>query len=253
MEDSGAPHTLGTAQREALSWAVAAQLARRHPDNTRISYGSLAAGHRRCLWVREPSLESDGGAVALDCAGSVRVHARFDHQTLPESATKELSWSRLLTRTGPVDVVRELEQMAGLTAPPASAPATAETLTWRILACFVAAACAAPAPLHVEPGHHDEGGLKGNSWHYDAFPTITPRLLSASPDDPHGIAGHRFWFITQHGIPQLAFEQSTATAWMRGDGGRGLNLRAAYGRHGRSPGLLSLVGALSAKAGLRLL
>lgn len=249
----GPENPVGTVLLEAASWALAARLARRHPNTVRIFHGRPGGGQSDVLWLRSPAHDSNGGDVRLNRVGRIHVIRRFD-TTGPTTDAEPVhyTWQQALAGDAlDQSFTLELERAAGLTAPPHTPAATQTTLTWRVIACLLAAAATTEAALTVEPGFYDSE-WSGPSPHYAAFPAIPSRVTDVRPEDPLGISGYRFWFVLQEQRPVLALEQTSATAWVAGENAGGVDVMAAYQQHSRADGLLAVTGELAARAKLRL-
>jgi hypothetical protein len=119
------------------------------------------------------------------------------------------------------------------------------------MACLLSVAATTELGLTVEPGVYD-GYDVSPSPHHAEFPAIDSRTIEVRPEDPFGLSGYRFWFVLRGRRPVLALEQTSATAWVAGERAGGIDLMAAYRKHGRAAGLLAVTGELAGRANLRL-
>lgn len=65
---------------EAVSWRLASELVRRHPDTTRLIRGHPGGGQSDCLWILPTA--SEHGDIRLNRHGTIQVLERFHVWTL---------------------------------------------------------------------------------------------------------------------------------------------------------------------------
>lgn len=248
----GPEAAIGPGLLEAYSWALAADIARRHPSTVRIFHGRPGGGQSDVLWLRAPDGNTHGGDVRLNRDGRIHIVRRFDAAPgAEEPAGVTYTWSQALAApSAGQNFSVELAREAGLPKPLHTPAATRATLTWRLIAALLSGFAPTQAPLRIEPGFID-GNYSGPSPHFSAFPTLPPDSTDAHRDDPFGQAGYRFWFALQGEVPVLMFEQTSGTAWTAGRRAVSVDLMAAYNEHGRARGLLSVAGQLADAADLQ--
>lgn len=247
----GPEAAIGSTLLEAYSWALAAHTARRHPSTVRIFHGRPGGGQSDVLWLRAPNGNTHGGDVRLNRDGRIHIVRRFDAAPdAGEPAGITYTWSQALAgASASRGFALELERDAGLPAPSHTPAATRATLTWRLIAAILSAHATTQSPLRIEPGFID-ADYSGPSPHFSTFPTLPRGIADAHRDDPFGQAGYRFWFALQAEVPVLMFEQTSGTAWTAGSRSATFDLMAAYTKHGRARGLLSVAGQLANAADL---
>lgn len=193
---------------EAASWRLASELVRRHPTTLRLIRAHPGGGLSDCLWI----LPADGetGDVRLNRNGTIQVLERFDGR--PADSWEPTEWEEYLA-ADPREFLHRLETAAGLPIPQHVPPATATTLTYRLLAAIAATAIKSVHPIEIQLGVFDtSGGGGGRNEALMHFP-IPAELLWARPDDLFGESGYRFWVVLRDGAPVLALEQHKALAW----------------------------------------
>lgn len=199
---------LSRAAIEAASWRLASDLVRRHPRSTRIVHTHPGGGQYDCLTITSPT--ATGGVIQLNRNGSIQVHQRFAGRE--EGGWMPVGWHDYLASDRRSFVAR-LESAAGLPSPRRSPPATATTLTVRVLAELAATAEAADVALEIQAGYIDSSGGGGPNSTLDAFTGIPSSLRDRRPSDLFGQPGYRFWLVQRSGRPILAFEQDQGLAW----------------------------------------
>ena len=194
---------------EAVSWRLASELVRRHPDTTRLIRGHPGGGQSDCLWLL-PNVGATGD-VRLNRVGTIQVLERFDGR--PEGEWLPTEWDEYL-RADPREFLHRLEVAAGLPVPQQVPAATPMTLTYRVLAAIASTAIKSVHPIEIELGYIDTSGYGGGP--NDAlasFPAIPTELLRARDDDFYEQPGYRFWIVLRDDVPVLAFEQRHGLAW----------------------------------------
>jgi hypothetical protein len=201
---------------ESISWCLAAELARRHPEQLWIAHTVPITGTTYdCLTLWRPG---DRGAVGppifqLNRGGSIHVHHRFDGT--PISDWPRWSWYDYLF-ADPYQFLLQLETAAGLPTIRKVPSTTPKTLVWRIIAQLVASSPRSVHMIDAVPGYADVSGFEGiNNDMFDAFPGARRAAATAHPDDPLDCPHRRFWFICVDGTPRVALA-TTGHAWMLG-------------------------------------
>lgn len=194
---------------EAASWRLASELARRHPDTTRLIRAHPGGCQYDCLWLMPTA--GDKGDVQLNRNGTIHVIERFDGRPVDEFTSVE--WDEYL-RADPREFLHRLETAAGLPVPQHVPAATPPTLTYRLLAAIASTAVKAVHPIDIQLGFTDSSGYAaGPNDALTAFAAIPAELLRPRDDDLLGEAGYRFWIVLRDGVPVLAFEQREGLAW----------------------------------------
>lgn len=194
---------------EAVSWRLASELVRRHPDTTRLIRAHPGGGLSDCLWIL-PST-GDHGDIRLNRNGTIQVLERFDGR--PADGWRPTEWEEYLG-ADPREFLHRLEIAAGLPMPHNVPSSTPTTLTYRILAAIAATAIKSVHPIEIQPGIIDTSGYGGGpNEALDAFSSIGAELLRPRDDDFYGEPGYRFWIVTRDDVPVLAFEQREGLAW----------------------------------------
>lgn len=114
----------GPAQRHVIaqSWWVASELARRHPELV-IHEMHPAGGMYDCLALLTP--DELQPFVQLNRVGAIHVMARPEYRT---------TWTEAFEAASPHTVVKEIEQVAGLTIPAKAPASTPRALAYRFIA-----------------------------------------------------------------------------------------------------------------------
>jgi hypothetical protein len=194
---------------QAVSWRLASELFRRHPNTTRLIRGHPGGGQSDCLWLLP--LVGEHGDVRLNRHGTIQVLERFDGRPADEWAPT--TWDDYL-RADPRHFLDRLERAAGLPTPSQVPPATAATLTCGMLAAIAATAVKTVAPIDIQLGSIDTSGYGGGpNPALDAFSGIPEELRRPRPDDFFGEPGYRFWIVLRNDVPILAFEHQAGLVW----------------------------------------
>jgi hypothetical protein len=194
---------------EAVSWRLASELARRHPDATRLIRGHPGGGMSDCLWL----LPASGGTgdVRLNRNGTIQVLERFDG--LAADSWAPIEWETYLAAE-PRDFLDRLETAAALPVPSHVPASTPTTLVYRVLATIASTAIKSVHPVEIQEGFIDSSGYGGGpNEALDAFTAIPSELRSPRAGDYFDEPGYRFWIVLRDGVPILAFEQSEGLAW----------------------------------------
>lgn len=193
---------------EAVSWRLAAELVRRHPDTLRLIRGHPAGGQSDVLWIM--TLDGTPGDVRLNRAGRIHILARFDDRA--DLEWEPVEWDEYI-RADPREFVNRIEVAAGLPIPPHVPAARPTTLTYRVLAAIAATAIKSVHPVEIQQGFIDTSGYGGGPNPALSEFEIPRELLRTGPDDFYSEPGYRFWIVHRDGVPILALEQQTALAW----------------------------------------
>lgn len=193
---------------EAVSWRLASELVRRHPNATRLIRGHPGGGQSDCLWIL-PTAGATGD-VRLNRNGTIQILERFDGKT---AAWPPTEWDEYL-RADPRAFLDRLEMAAGLPKPHKVPTAAPVTLTYRILAAIASTAIKSVHPIDIQLGYLDTSGYgEGPNEALDAFSAIPHELREPRADDFHEEPGYRFWILLRDDVPILAFEQRQGLAW----------------------------------------
>ena len=196
---------------EAVSWALASELMRRHPVGTRFIRGHPAGGQSDVLWI----LDATGGSgdIRLNRSGRIHVLGRFDGGDNVDWEPTE--WVEYLAEDQRVFIER-IEAAAGLPVPSRARPATPTTLTYRLLAAIAVSAMHSGRSVEIQEGYIDTSGYGGGpNEALGAFP-ISDELLRVRDDDFWQQAGYRFWIVMRDEWPILAAEQTGGVVWLYG-------------------------------------
>lgn len=194
---------------EAVSWRLASELVRRHPDVTRLIRAHPGGGQYDCLWILPKA--GDKGDVQLNRNGRINVLERFDGG--PTDGSESVEWDEYL-RADPREFLDRVETAAGLAVPQQVPAATPATLTYRILAAIASTAVKSVHPIDIQLGFIDSSGYDaGPNDALTSFTAIPGALRRPREDDMFGEAGYRFWIVLRDDIPVLAFEQREGLAW----------------------------------------
>lgn len=196
---------------EAVSWRLASELLRRHPRAARLIRGHPGGGQYDLLWILQKP--EAGGDIRLNRNGSIQIWGRFDGQ--PEIDWQPTPWDDYV-RSDPRDFLGRLETAAGLIAPATVPPATATTLTYRVLAALAATAIKSVHPIEIQQGYIDTSGYGGGPNRVLGEFDIDGDLLRTREDDFFREPGYRFWIPLRDGQPLMALEQTSGTAWFPG-------------------------------------
>lgn len=116
---------------EAVSWRLASELVRRHPDTVRLIRAHPGGGQSDCLWILPTA--GDTGDIRLNRHGTIQVLERFDGR--PADGWEPTEWGEYIG-ADPRDFLHRLEVEAGLPSPhqvPASRPTTLTSLYYELL------------------------------------------------------------------------------------------------------------------------
>jgi len=127
---------------EAVSWRLASELVRRHPDTTSLMSGHPGGGQYDCLMVFPTAGPS--GDVQLNRNGRIHVLERFDGR--PPDAWEPTTWEEYMG-ADPREFLRRLEIAAGLPEPHEVPSATPATLIYRVLAAVASTAIKSVHPI----------------------------------------------------------------------------------------------------------
>jgi hypothetical protein len=220
---------------EAVSWRLASEFVRRHPDVVRLIRAHPGGGQSDCLWILPKT--ASGGDIRLNRNGTIQVLERFDGR--PADMWPPTSWEHYLG-DDPREFLHRLEVAAGLPVPQSVPAATPTTLTYRVLAAIAATAVKSGNPIEIQAGFIDTSGEGGGPndllCHFEAIPL---ELLRPLPDDLYDESGYRFWIVVRHDVPVLAVEQSTATAWTQHHD-EGFSMTDLYASCRRNPVITAL-------------
>jgi hypothetical protein len=211
------------AELEALSWRLASELMRRHPDELRLIRGHPSGGQYDLLWLLP--LTGRRCEIRLNRAGTIQVSNPRDADSSQPGwqpmGWEEFAWNDL------IDIVRRLEIAAELPSPSRARTTTPVTLTYRVLAQLAGLGAETGPPFSITCGYIDTSGCGGGPNHeLNAF-SIPRDLLARREGDLFGEPGYRFWMASRDDAPMLAFEQSSGLAWARG-GTPPIDLMAIY-------------------------
>lgn len=194
---------------EAVSWRLASELMRRHPDTLRLIRAHPGGGLSDCLWLLP--INGKGGDLRLNRNGTIQILERFDGR--PADQWRPTDWEEYIG-ADPREFLHRLEVAAGLPAPPQVPPATPVTLTYRVLAAIASTAVKSVHPIDIQPGVIDTSGYGGGANKaLDPFLAISDELLDPLDDDLNWEPGYRFWIVHRDDVPVLAFEQRAGLAW----------------------------------------
>ncbi len=198
---------------EAASWALAAEMMRRHPRLTLIRTHPVGGGYD-CLSLRGPGVleGQDGLSIDLNRAHG-RIHTKANHDG-SKGTDEPREWDAYLQ--DPDDFTNRLEEAAGL--PSAEAhPLSPTVAVYKTIAALTAVG-AFTEGFDVSEGFVDSTG-QSDSFEADWWPTMRAldpdgltEPISGSKPDPYCRAGYRFWRVRRHDF-DLVFETSTASMW----------------------------------------
>jgi hypothetical protein len=194
---------------EAVSWKLASELARRHPETTRLIRAHPGGGQSDCLWLLP--IDDGTGDIRLNRNGTIQVLGRFDG--LDARQWEPTEWETYLG-ADPRDFLHGLEVAAGLPIPKHVPSATPTTLVFRVLAAIASTAVKSVHPIEIQEGFIGSSGYNGGpNEALDTFAAIPRDLLRPRVADFFGEPGYRFWIVLRDQAPILAFEQSEGLAW----------------------------------------
>lgn len=194
---------------EAVSWRLASELARRHPDAVRLIRAHPGGGMSDSLWLLPTT--GNKGDVRLNRNGTIQVLERFDG--LPPRGWEPVAWETYIG-ADPREFLDRLEVAAGLPTPTHVSPSTPTTLVYRVLATIAATAVKSVHPIEIQAGFIDTSGYGGGlNDALDSFSAIPGDLRRPRENDLFGEPGYRFWIVVRDDVPVLAFEQHEGVAW----------------------------------------
>lgn len=221
---------------EAVSWRLASELVRRHPDTLRLIRGHPAGGQSDVLWIT--ALDDGPGDLRLNRAGTIQVLARFDGSA--DLQLEPVQWETYI-RADPRQFLARLEAAAGLPIRARVPAARPTTLTYRVLAALASMAIKTVHPISIQQGFIDTSGYGGGPNETLSAFEIPQELLRTRPDDFYSEPGYRFWIVHLDDAPILAIEQRAALAWVP-HRAQAISLMDLYARANRS--VLVAVGEL---------
>lgn len=214
------------ALREAAGWRLVASLIRRHPDELQCIETHPGDGQYDNLTLVAPSARRP--VVQLNREGSLVVLGRDGGEVL---RNKDV-WNDIVRSDDLRVLVNDIEDHAGLRRPPSTPSATADSLTYRLIATFLSHAALGAQLWECRNGYTDTSGYGGGirrEW-FAMFPGAAERHQVDEPDDILRIPSYRFWFLIDmrqdEEAPALAVETTTGTAW--DDAGRSYDLMRTY-------------------------
>lgn len=194
---------------EAVSWRLASELARRHPETTRLIRAHPGGGQYDCLWLMPTCGEK--GSLQMNRNGTIQILERFDGG--PARDLESIEWDEYL-RADPHGFLHRLEVAAGLPTPRRVPAATPATLTYRVLAAIASMAVKSVHPIEIQLGFVDSSGDGGGpNPALSTFAAIPADLLRPREGDLFGEPGYRFWVVIRDGSAVLAMEQGEGLAW----------------------------------------
>lgn len=203
---------------EALSWRLAAELARRHPGDLWIAHTVPIVGTTYdCLTLVRPGDRGQIGPPIFDLNRGGSIHLRNSFAGQPfEPEWPRWSWQDYLD-ADPYRFLRQLEDRAGLpslSGVPATTPAT---LVWRLIASLVGPALRSVHRIEAVPGFADTAwDASPNDELFQAFPRARQAVAVHHPADPLGTPHRRFWFICVDDDPRVVLS-TEGRAWGLGD------------------------------------
>lgn len=125
------------AAADALTWRLAVELVRRHPDDLWILRTYPFDGFYDCLSIRRLPDVLSSPSIALNRNGTHVKVSRFD--TTEDDKLPLMSWGDAYAAPDPRGWIRDLERVAGLKAPKGGLPpSTRSSIVLRWIAAFLA-------------------------------------------------------------------------------------------------------------------
>jgi hypothetical protein len=201
---------------DALTWRLASELVRRHPDTLWLVRTFPMDGNYDCLTVRRLSDPTAGPSILMNRHGNNCSIDRFDRH---EPAFEQLKWTKAVWEADPRDWLREIEDLAGLAPPVGGLPAsTPSSIAIRWVAAFLGA--------HLASRTRWDTFLLWDLPQHDAPVGKEIRAWAATGQDVPG----RVW-VLRSGDDALAV---TADGRLLRPGQDPVDLLAAYRAQGRS-------------------
>lgn len=222
-----------------MSWRLASELVRRHPDDLLLDRAHPGGGQYDCLVVHSAHLP---GTVMLNREGTIQVHGRFDGGA---SNWPSATWDQYMQADSRI-FLQALEDACGLQIPislPASSP---PVLLYRVFATLSALRSKTPKPYRFEQGFVDTSGHgAGPNEAIKDFPNAARELQTARASDTRAEPGFRYWMVWQAERPLWAFERDRGSIWTS-QSREPHQLMQLYARSGRQleATVLSLFGLL---------
>jgi hypothetical protein len=217
--------------REAASWRVATEIARRHPHLITIMETFPCSGQYDCLSL---IFKNQTNICDMNRLGRLHVHERCDGQPPPESYD---IWPDMVTTNNPKQVVDHVTKMLGLSIPSRLPASTPRIIVYRYIATFLTRAVSGTARWVCRNGFCDSASMCAGirDTYFREFPDANTRRRETAAEDISGISASRFWFLCRNDDPILCLE-TTGNLWTAS--GRWFDLGALYSQDRRISALL---------------
>lgn len=184
---------------EIASWRMVTELHRRNPSKLSIIEMHPGGGQSDCLALMTRDAKILGmlnrGGSFHNCVDSRRIEA-------------ENIWASENTDAGGLRrLLGQLSEMMRLPIPTKLPPTTPETLTYRLIAAFLAHAYGGRDYWECRNGLCDSSGSEGSFVQDDLFAAF-PSVERLVPTGTFEFLNYRFWFLRKNGQPMLCLETS---------------------------------------------
>ncbi|MCE3554511.1 hypothetical protein LWC33_24015 [Pseudonocardia sp. RS11V-5] len=184
----------------AQSWWIASELVRRSPKLLLVETHP-GDGMYDCLSLVRRTDNVTTTLIDLNREDRAHVHVA--------EAYEPITWADAFAARGGHDVVRSLEQAAGLI-PAAKAPPTGQrVLTYRLIARILTSLIDDRHEWDARSGQLDSSGMDATAAHRPEllhFPSVVESLRDSRPDDLFGRPGYRFWMLLRDNDPVAVFD-----------------------------------------------
>ncbi len=189
------------ALRQALTWLVAAELVRRHPNEMRVIESRPYRDDCVTVFARTDDPEWSGGWRRVVVLPQSTDFCLLTHQGWFETEQDDrFSWLEVLLAPNlRDDVIRPLERAEGLPAVEDTPSTTASTIGVRLLAGFAGRTAFTRKPWRLHNGCV-EGGDGVRDELFDQLPEINEHRRIRRQDDLHAVTEYRYWFAIEDRI-----------------------------------------------------
>lgn len=181
---------------EALSWRVAAELVRRHPDELCVIETHPMTGQYDCLTILDRNRTHQGHPVVqMNRMPGGHVTPRSWFSTNAERANwLDVLFAEHMRR----EIVIPLEHMEGLSVPTETPPTMPTSIGARVIAAALWTRLAT-SPLTAHNGVLDSSGMFGSGIRtglFSAFAGLASEIAGHDPDELVGHPAYDYWFLT---------------------------------------------------------
>jgi hypothetical protein len=188
--------------RECLSWRLATEFMRRHPDFGTLIEAHPGGGQYDCLaFYRQGGL-----SLAINRCGSITFLAG---DAMPQIDFTRV-WRRGLEEDGVETILNAMSDLVRLSPPSPLPSTTSETLACRVITVIMSALIFDKKMWKCLNGQEDTSGYGDQSardkWFIE-FPAAEESRRQVDTDDPPVMPSYRFWFILRDETPLVCLSK----------------------------------------------